>query len=73
MAGRQIIIDPEVVSDEMAEILRRKTPTERLAITHGMWRFAQVLVRGGVKNQHPEFTEAEIERAVARRMSCGAV
>jgi hypothetical protein len=36
----------EVMDDIMAEILRRKTPAERLAIGFGLWRSAQKLLRG---------------------------
>lgn len=73
MAERRIVIEPEVVSDEMAEILRRKTPTERLDMVFSMWRFARELVRGDVRRTHPDWQPAEVDRAVARRMSGGAV
>ncbi len=65
--------DPEVVDDRMAEILRRKTPQERLAIMAGLWRLARRLVTASVRMMHPEWEEAEIRREVARRMSHGAV
>ena len=65
--------DPEVVCDRMTEILRRKTPQERLAIVAGLWRFARRLVTASVRMMHPEWEEAEIRREVARRMSHGAV
>ncbi len=35
----------EVIDDAMAEVLRRKTPAERLAIGFGLWRSAQKLLR----------------------------
>ena len=31
----------EIVDDRVAEILRSKSPAERLAIADGMWRFAR--------------------------------
>ena len=65
--------DPEVVSDGMAEILRRKTPQERLAIVAGLWRLARRLVSASVRAMHPAWGETEIQREVARRMSHGAV
>ncbi len=63
----------EAVSDEMAAVLRTKTPSERLAIAHGMWRFARSMILGAVKKEHPDWTDHRIEREVARRLSHGAV
>jgi hypothetical protein len=63
----------EVLSDEMAAILRSKTPAERLAIVFGMWRFARDLIERTSRAQHPEWTEEELRQHVARRMSHGAV
>jgi len=63
----------ESVTDEMAEVLRQKTGGERLAITFRMWRFAFQMVTLGVKKQHPDWTEEQRQKEVARRMSHGAV
>ena len=44
-------LDPkryEIVDDEMAEVLRRKTPAERLEMAHSMWRLARDLIRASV-------------------------
>ncbi|MDC8449426.1 MAG: hypothetical protein LV473_13840 [Nitrospira sp.] len=69
-------LDPvriEVMDDTMAEILRRKTPAERLAIGFGLWRSAQKLLRGQLASLHPEWDAQQLEREVARRLSHGAV
>jgi hypothetical protein len=63
----------EILSDEMAAILRTKTAAERLQIAFDMWDFAQHLIRRSAQAQHPEWTQAELEHHVARRMSHGAV
>ncbi len=63
----------EVLSDAMAAILRAKTPAERLAISFGMWAFARQLIQRTSRASHPEWTDAELDRHVARRMSHGAV
>ncbi len=63
----------EVVSDEMAAILRNKTPAERLKIAFDMWDFARGMIARIAKMEHPDWSDAEIERHVARRMSHGAV
>ena len=63
----------EILSDEMAAILRTKTPAQRLAIAFGMWQFARQMIERTARAEHPEWTEAELRRHVAWRMSHGAV
>jgi hypothetical protein len=62
----------EIVDDRVAEILRSKSPAERLAIADGMRRFARRMIREIIAREHPDWSEAEINRQVARRMSHGA-
>jgi hypothetical protein len=62
----------EVVDDKVAEILRSKTPAERLAIADGLWRFAWQMMRAMTAREHPDWPGDEIDRHVARRMSHGA-
>jgi hypothetical protein len=69
-------LDPrriEVMDEAMAEILRRKTPAERLAIGFGLWRSARKILRGQLASLHPEWDVQRLEREVARRLSHGAV
>jgi Rv0078B-related antitoxin len=63
----------EIVVDRVAEILRGKTPAERLAIADGMWRTARQMIRAILARDHSDWSEAEIERQVATRMSHGAI
>lgn len=63
----------EVLDEAMAEVLRRKTPAERLQIGFGLWRSAQKLLRGQLASLHPEWDAQRLEREVARRLSHGAV
>ena len=65
--------DPEVVSDAVAAILRKKTPAERLQLAFNMWDFARDSITLAVKREHPERDEKQVRREVARRMSHGAV
>jgi hypothetical protein len=56
-------LDPrryEVMDDKIAEIMRAKSPDERLNIAHGMWRCARSLVYDGIRHQHPEWDEQRI-------------
>lgn len=67
-------IDPsriEVVDDKVAEILRRKTTGERGEMVAGMWRTARLVVEGGVRMQHPDWTADQVAAEVVRRMSRG--
>jgi hypothetical protein len=63
----------EVPDDAMCEILRKKTPAERLAIAFGMWKFARDMIRANLRHEHPEWSSEQIEREAARRLSHGAV
>jgi Rv0078B-related antitoxin len=62
----------EVVDHEMADILRAKTVAERLEISWGMWRFARDMLRNILRGEHPDWSQEEIDREVARRLSHGA-
>lgn len=63
----------EVMDEAMAEVLRRKTPVERIAIGFGLWRSAQRMLRAELTLLHPEWDGQRIDREVARRLSHGAV
>ena len=63
----------EAVDREMAEVLRRKTPAERLAIASGLWRSARVLLTNNLRSLHPDWDEARLQQEVVRRLSHGAV
>lgn len=59
------------LSDEMAEVLRQKTDAERLQIGFEMWRAADRMIRGVVRQEHPDWPEEDVQREVARRLSQG--
>jgi hypothetical protein len=68
-------LDPrriEVMDDRMAEVLRAKTPAERLTIANGMWRSARDLMTAMLRSQHPDWTWEDARRETVRRMSGGA-
>lgn len=50
----------------MIEVLRSKTPAERLQIMAGMWRSARDMYRRLLRAEHPEWTEEELQLAVAQ-------
>lgn len=63
----------EVIDDVMAEILRRKTPAERIRIAFDIWASTRNMLINYLKNIHPEWNGEKIEREVARRLSHGAI
>jgi hypothetical protein len=72
MAGK--VIDPkriEVVDDAVAEILRRKTPAERIALGFAANRTVRLVVEGGIRSNHPDWDDERVRAEVARRMLNG--
>jgi len=61
----------EIIDDKMAEVLRNKTPQERLAIAFNMWESAKKQIESHLITMHPEWTEKEIRREVIKRLSHG--
>ncbi|MFY9253141.1 MAG: hypothetical protein WAO83_06785 [Fuerstiella sp.] len=58
----------EVVSDDMVAILRGKTPAERLAMTHTLWRTARKRLYYSIKSLNPNWDEDRVLMETARRM-----
>lgn len=59
----------EVVDDEMAEVLRSKTPAERIAIGFRMWTSTHDMLMAHLRHTHPEWDLKRVELEVARRLS----
>lgn len=69
-------IDPRriaVVGDTGAEIMRRQTPAEKLAMIDALWRTARSLTLGQLREQHPKWGDEQVRREIARRLSHGSV
>ena len=63
----------EVVDDEMAAVLRGMTGAQRLRIASGMFVSARRAIMHMLRTEHPDWTEEQIVREAARRLSHGAV
>jgi hypothetical protein len=63
----------EIVDDLMAEVLRNKTPAERIAIGFGLWTSARNMLLSHLGSTHPEWDAERLNKEVARRLSHGAV
>ena len=69
-------LDPrqiEVMDDAMAEVYRKKTAAERLRIANEMYLFARRMIRAQITASHPDWTETQVTRETARRLSNGSV
>jgi len=60
----------EVIDDQMAEIFRRKTPAEKVAMICAANRTARLLAAAGARYLHPDWSEEEIQSEVIKRV-CG--
>ena len=72
MSSRSRIAAIDIVDDRVIEVLRAKTPAQRIAIADGLWSMASQMIHGIVARQHPDWSEPAIRREVARRISHGA-
>ena len=63
----------EVMDDVMAEILRQKTPAERIQIGFNLWTSARKMLTAHLKSTHPDWDEKQISQEVAKRLSRGVV
>jgi hypothetical protein len=63
----------EVMDDIQAEILKKKTPAERIRIGASFWTSAFGMLTAHLRSIHPEWSEETVRREVARRLSHGAV
>ena len=61
------LLDPEVVT-----LLKRKSPAEKLAMAFESNRLVRLRLTGHFQTTHPEWTDAEVTAAVARRILNGA-
>lgn len=62
----------EVIDDALAEVLRAKTPWDRVRMVSECQRTARSLAAGGVRLLHPDWTDVQVEAEVRRRMTRGA-
>jgi hypothetical protein len=61
----------EVVDEAMAAILRQKTPAERIAMAAAAHRTARQILTARVRAQHADWTDEQVQREVARRLTRG--
>ena len=58
----------EVIEDELADVLRRKTPAERVAMISEANETMRLLISAGLRRRHPEWPEERLKAELVRRM-----
>ncbi len=66
MSTRQPVV--ETMDTMMVEVMRNKTPAERLAIAFRMWENARTMITESVRKMHPDWSDDEVEQEIAARM-----
>jgi len=62
----------EVVDDVAAEVLRRKTPAERMEMALAANRLVRQRIEGHLRTVHSDWDDARIQTEVTRRMRLGS-
>jgi hypothetical protein len=62
----------EMIDDAMADVYRKKTSAERLAIAHDLWRYARQRIEAAVRWQFPQWNDDEVRQEVNRRLLRGS-
>jgi hypothetical protein len=63
----------EVISDDVANVLRQKTGAERLEIASRMFASARRMLVNHLRHIHPDWNDLEVAREAAKRLSHGAI
>lgn len=67
------MIDPrnvEIIDDQLAAVLRSKTPAERIEQIGAANRTARLIAAAGIRCQHPDWDDCQVRAEVIRRV-CG--
>jgi hypothetical protein len=62
----------EVVDDDVAAILRRKSGTEKIRMVAGGWALLRVMHASQVRRDHPDWDEELVRAETSRRMAHGS-
>ena len=63
----------EILDDAMVDVLKKKSPHERLQIAFGLWRSARYQLQNQLPALHPDWDPDKLNREIAKRMSHGTV
>ena len=60
----------ELLDPAMVEVLRRKTPAERLAMAFAANRTMRLRLEGHLRSCHPDWDTPTVMQEIARRILC---
>lgn len=63
----------EMIDDQMAEVLRRKSDAQRLRSVDAFWNSARAILKAAIRTEHPDWSLERVQIEVARRISNGAL
>jgi hypothetical protein len=72
---RPAVVTPtriELLHPKVVEILRKKTPTERVAMIFEANRSLHRRLAAHLRQEHPDWSDAEVQQEIARRRLRGA-
>ena len=72
--GMKRPIDPsriELLDPAIVEVLKNKTPAERLTMVFAANRTMRLRLEGHLRTHHPDWDDDQIQREIARRMLGG--
>ncbi len=64
--------DIELLDDDYVNVLRSKTPAERIAMGMDANRFVRLCLEGHFRTVHPDWSDPQVAAEIARRMLYGA-
>jgi len=62
----------EMLDDDMAEVLKTKSPAERLKIANFLFNSAKLLIKASLKAQFPDWDEKRLTDEMLARISNGS-
>ncbi|OGF68032.1 MAG: hypothetical protein A2Y62_19350 [Candidatus Fischerbacteria bacterium RBG_13_37_8] len=62
----------ELISDEIVQVLKKKSPAERMEIAFDICKTVQTILENHIRFLHPKWTNQEIKKELARRISGGS-
>ena len=68
-------IDPrriEILDEAVVEVLRRKTPAERVALGLEAERTMRLMLEMHLRSEHPDWNDEQIAQEIARRRRLGS-
>ena len=69
---RRIPSKIEMVDDAIADILRRKSGAEKIAMVADGWPLLRAMHASQVRRDHPDWDEERVRRETSRRMANGS-